>query len=295
MTQTRAVSFDRGLSPEFLKALQPGGPFACLVDASRAHSLDLQIRKDYLNLYHQGCSVLKLSRRATRFEATIDSKYLEAVELPDARRRAARQQVFKASDEFIKAFLGGVQAIKETAEPYASKEAGVEEEIIRAHLKRSCPVVFIDRQVEKSGVGKSVDLVGLTSREQFLLAELKCEADDSIQRVHKQIAGYCAFVAERDGLLCGQMAHSYRKVVSQKQILGLLSEKTKFPSGRPPVICLLILYNYKKRSRLLGILREAVREAPLPLPLYLVQLPEGNYQLPPQEMWEELSEPHSWH
>lgn len=57
-----AIDFNRGLAEEFVRELK-GGRLSGLLTCARQRGLDVQIRENYVNFYHQGCSVLKLPCR----------------------------------------------------------------------------------------------------------------------------------------------------------------------------------------------------------------------------------------
>jgi hypothetical protein len=206
--------------------------------------------------------------------------------LPDALALAGDYRRFHATGQFVGAYTEHVPAILSTAQPYAGPEAVVEQMMIRASHGGASPVVFIDRQVQMHGVRKKADLVGLTAEGQFVLTEVKRGLDNRIQHLMEQIREYYTVLAGSDGCLREEVVRSYRKVVQQKQSLGLLPRDIRLLDELDKVTCLLVLYGYNPRSELLVRLRQA--SSAHSLPVSLVVLPEGFYTLPPAAAWERL-------
>ena len=279
--------FKRGLSDEFVTELR-AGRFAPLLAKSVSAGLDVQIREDYLNFYHDGLSVLALSEHAAspRYRARIHRKYLDCVALPDALAPAGDYRWFDGTGQLTTAFVQHLLKILSNAQRHQGREAVVEQKMIRASLGIGSPVVFIDRQVQVHGVRKKADLVGLTAAGQFVITEVKQGLDNRIQHLLDQIEEYYSVMVGPDGCLRGEIVRSYRKVVEQKRSLGLLPQDIRLPDERAQVICLLVLSGYNPRSELLVRLRQASGDHSLPV--VLVVLPEGSYTLPPVAAWERL-------
>ena len=286
-----AIDFRRGLSGEFLRDLKDGR-LGDLLACARQRELDVQIREDYVNFYHQGCSVLKLTRhsRLSTYRAEIHVKYVAGLNLPDRQNCGGNYAVFSVADAFIEAYVHGIADILANAGHYVSPESTVEKSLIRASFDASSPVVFIDRQVQVHGTRKRIDMVGVTQPLQgeprFILAELKEGLDASIQRVIGQITGYYHVLVNEDGTLKDCVHHAYQEVVSQKIQLGLLPSCVAFPEAKACVECVVILCNYPQRSRLLDRLRQEAEHSTIRTRLVL--LDEDCFALPPQDQWERL-------
>lgn len=279
--------FNRGLSDDLVAELQ-GGRFAQLLAASARVGLDVQLREDYVSFYHDGLSVLGLSKHVAspRYRARIHRKYLEVISLPDALAPAGDYCCFSATEQFTEAYTQQLPTILSNALSYAGAEAVVEQKMIRASHGSGSPVTFIDRQVQVHGVRKKADLVGLTAEGQFAVTEVKQGLDNRIQHLMDQIGEYYSVMAGPDGCLREDVVRSYRKVVEQKQSLGLLPGNILFPDDRMQVTCLLVLYGYNPRSELLARLRQAGADSSLPVALAM--LPTGSFTLPPATAWERL-------
>ena len=64
-----------GLSRQFMDDLQEG-MLATIKDRVLAdHTLCLEIREDYVNIYYRGGSLLKLTRKSYGYEALFDTNY----------------------------------------------------------------------------------------------------------------------------------------------------------------------------------------------------------------------------
>ncbi|MCE5278068.1 MAG: hypothetical protein ABFD92_07540 [Planctomycetaceae bacterium] len=279
--------FRRGLSDDFVAQLM-SGHLAPLLSAADNFGLDVQIRENYLNFYYEGLSLLKLSQnnRDVRYRAVIHREFLSDISYPEPLAPEGFYCRFAASEAFVAAYVANLERLLANAQPHAKAEAAIEQRIIKAGCSPDAPLVLIDRQVQLHGVSGRADMVGMTGDGQFVIVELKQGLDNRIQHLLDQMRDYYTIMAATDGLLRMEMAHAYRKVVQQKQSLGLLPPALRFPEGRPPVTCLLVLYDYNPASKLLT--RLLTTAALHSLPIALVELPPGSYTLPPAAAWKPL-------
>ncbi len=288
-----AVRFSRGLSDGFLAEIN-AGRFSGVLHAAASRRLDVQIREHYLDIYADGCCVLKLEEgRSARgpYWASIHHKFLHGVSLADgqgARPRGSYRR-FEASPHFIETYLRSLGAILENSGRYVKPEAALEEQMIGQSRCPSSPVLFVDRQVQVHGIRRRADLIGVTADPEaaarVVLVELKQGLDNRIQHLVDQMSEYRQIIAPQGRLHC-EVASSYRTVVAQKRELGLVPPAATFPGGRPSVDCLLVLANYNPKSRLLGRLRERARESSFGVKLILLE--KDQYVLPSPESWEVL-------
>jgi len=72
----------RELHPAFMDDLQAGRLRALLERVRLDCTLDLEIRKDYLNIYYRGGNLLRLGRRGRAYTARFDKKYARGAPLP---------------------------------------------------------------------------------------------------------------------------------------------------------------------------------------------------------------------
>jgi len=288
-----AVRFRRGLSDGFLAEIK-AGRFSAILSAATSRCLDVQIREHYLDIYADGCCVLKLEERQSApgsYWASIHHKFLDGVSLADDQGSRARGSYvrFKASPAFIDTYVCSLDAILENSRRYVKPEAALEEQMIRQSRCPSSPVLFIDRQVQVYGIRRRADLIGVTvdpeAAARVVLVELKQGLDNRIQHLMDQMGAYRKTVAPQGRLHC-EVASSYRTVVAQKRELGLVPPAAAFPEGRPSVECLLVLADYNTKSKLLGRLRERARESSFGVKLILLE--KDQYVLPPTDSWEAL-------
>jgi len=288
-----AVRFSRGLSDGFLAEIK-AGRFSGVLHAAASRRLDIQIREHYLDVYADGCCVLKLEEGRSRpgvYWASIHRKFLQGVSLADDQDSRARGNYvrFKASPAFIDTYLCSLDAILGNSRRYVKPEAALEEQMIGQNRCPSSPVLFIDRQVQVHGIGRRADLIGVTTCSatpaRVVLVELKQGLDNRIQHLVDQMSEYRQIIAPQ-GRLHAEVASSYRTVVAQKRELGLVSLAAAFPEGRPSVECVLVLANYNPNSKLLGRLRERARESSFGVKLILLE--KDHYVLPSPESWEVL-------
>ncbi|MBM3500217.1 MAG: type I restriction enzyme HsdR N-terminal domain-containing protein [Armatimonadetes bacterium] len=280
--------FARGLSEEFMRDLREGA-LSGLLDATRTYRLDLQIREDYLNLYHDGKAVLKLEHRPrlSAYRAVIHSKFLPGVELPGPASSRKEHMCFDAGPGFVDAYASQLPKIIANACRYRHSEGAAEEALIRQSLIGSSPVVFIDRQVQVHGVSKRADVIGLTrDGERVILGEVKQGLNNDIQHLIDQLTPYYHIAAGADGCLSNEFAFAYRVVVEQKRELGVLPESIVFPAVPPRVDCLVMLCDYNEKSQLLGRLRGQAARSDLRIWLTCPFGPD--YLLSPPEEWEQL-------
>ncbi len=279
-------TFARGVSDAFVTELA-SGRFAGILERARDHPLDVQIREHYIDFYADGCCVLQLRERPKAgYEAAIHEKYVGETRLPGERRRNPRGICYEVSDAFVAAYLAGFATIMANARALAKRERTLEERIIRANNGPTSPVVFFDRQVQMHGVPKKADLLGLLSLPdggvRVLLTEIKQGQKVLAQSLIDQTKAYYEVFAPA-GRLRECLANAYRKVISQKQELGLLPAAVAFPSAPPPVECLVVLCERELTSKLLLGLRTAARAARLRAKL--VCLSQEEYVLPPPGEW----------
>lgn len=279
--------FNRGLSDLLVIELR-SGRFVPLLAESLRVGLDVQIREDYLNFYHNGLSILALSRHTSLpcFRVRIHWKYLDGIELPREMPRAGDYRRFDASLELVEMLIRRLPILLKNAALYAGPEAIVEEKMIRGSHNDSSGIAFIDRQVQVPGVRTRADLVGLTAEGQLVVTEVKQGLDNRIQHLMDQIRGYYVVLTDPCGCLREDVANAYRRVVEQKHSLGLLPQHVRPPVAGAAVKCLLVLYGYNPLSKLLARLRLAAATGSLPVDL--VMLSEQCYDLPPATVWERL-------
>ena len=283
------VRFARGLSATFLNDLETGFLQGLIHTATEKH-LDVQIRENCIDVYALGRSVLNLKQMAQfgAYGCKIHSKFLTGLEwMASLNIRSDGYCYFGVDSANLAMFIRSIDRIVGNAEATAEPEASAEQGLIQESHQPGSPLIFIDRQVQLHGVRKRLDLIGMCvqSEAKIVLTELKCGLNNDIQHVMDQIGPYYRLIAE-DGRLREDVFASYEDVVRQKQRLGLLSPQVRMPEERPRVECLVVLYDYNIRSRLLDRLRQAAELSNLPASF--VSLPKEHYVIPPISDWTPL-------
>lgn len=279
---------NRGLSDEFLSSLQSGS-MAPIICAAKTYGLDLQIREDYINLYHRGLSLLKLthSRRGS-YRAEINLKFLPGVQLPGEIRRGACYATFDADDLFARQYSTSVAAVSANADRHVGSERSAEQSLVRGSLHAGSAVVIIDRQVQLHGLRKCADVIGITREDEprLIIGELKYGLDRRIPRISEQLGHYYRMLTDPDGRLAQNVADVYRRVIEQKCRLHVLPGDVSFPARSPRVECLAILCDYSPRRPLLEEARAAAEGCGFAV--RLVQPTGPDYEVPPVDEWEKL-------
>jgi hypothetical protein len=276
--------FARGLSDRFVSDLELGklSPVLC---AACDLELDVQIRDGYVDIYSRGNSVPSVRETgAGHYVVRIHRKFVSE---PHGCSTGNYVQ-FALSDEYLMSCGILMKGFVDKASPYAKKEAPTEEQIIRASLRPGSSVVFFDRQIQIPGDPLKLrpDLIGLTqdadAEPRLVLTELKCGLDNRIQDLMGTMQSYYDTFAP-NGHLREDIVAAYSKVVTQKVRLGLLPPSIRFPEKSPTVDCLIILYNYNRKSDLLRRLSDRAKS--YQLKPWLVELPANIYKLPSLPGW----------
>ncbi|MEN9933985.1 MAG: hypothetical protein RLZZ387_564 [Chloroflexota bacterium] len=144
----------RGLSPNFITALQSGILSGLRQRVLADNDLDLQIRDGYLNIYYKGNSLLKLTEQGGgRYRVTINAKFTGDVRLPDITNVATAEQ-----------FLRAIPQLKEAIITHGASSLEVEYEqlIIRSNnqeTRTNSDYYIVDRQYVDGAA--RFDLVGV--------------------------------------------------------------------------------------------------------------------------------------
>jgi hypothetical protein len=118
------MSFDRGLAPEFLKALVSG---VCrpVSEACDDAGLDVRIRDNYINAYSNGQSVAKLEGGKRRIALTVHHKYLPD-QLGPVWRRSGKYRRATVTPSFAQEFAAMVPDIVARSRNYTKTEHPIE-------------------------------------------------------------------------------------------------------------------------------------------------------------------------
>lgn len=212
--------FERGLSDDFVCSLndlyRDKGWWADIVNDPQTF---VAIRKDYINVYYRGASLVRVEHSKDGIAAHIHYKYLLAPSLPK-RKQYVR---FGASGEVDEpSTLRGIvrdridsAALKAAARNYVGDEkSGVH----AISLKSANAVVDVEIAISKGGRAPRIDIASLVDdgdtiavrffeAKAFSSGELRAE-NDVPPAVVKQINAYSVLVRERES----QIVSSYQRM-----------------------------------------------------------------------------------
>jgi hypothetical protein len=212
----------RGLSSRFLDSLQNGhlAPLTRVVRQDK--DLDLAIRKDYLNIYFKGNSLLKLEEHASGYRPHVDPKFLDGAILAPLDDETSAER-----------FVDMIPSIKSRIIRVcgSSLETEYEQLVIRANNRepRSASEYFIVDRQYATGAGERFDLIaccwpraGRRSGQTVspCVLEVKFALNNDIGEVDAQLARYYAAIAPR----AAEFAEECETVFRQKLALGLYDQ-----------------------------------------------------------------------
>ena len=212
----------RGLSPNFIAALQTGVLAGLRERVIADKDLDLQIRDGYLNVYYKGNALLKLTEvSSARYDVEIHVKFLGDLTLPDIRDAATAQQ-----------FLDAIPQLKEGIIVHGTSSLEIEYEqlLIRANNlepRTNSEYFIVDRQYARGAA--RFDLIGVCwpserrKRGQEIAPcffEIKFALNADIREIHDQLKRYYDLIA-RDA---GGFAQEIEQLLKQKLELGLFKQ-----------------------------------------------------------------------
>ena len=254
----------RGLSPGFLAELR-SGPLLERVHADS--SLDLQIRREYVNVYYRGGMLLRWSPAGGEF----DAKYAlgAPLELPSSGDLHGWIEAFPLLKDLIDRF------------PKGADEREIQQQIVRANNygPHARPTDYYVCDIEYAGDHGRFDLVLVewagtqrkrTDGHRLVLCELKhgqgaMTGPAGIQAHMRQADAFCSDPARVQALKSEMVA-----LFNQKRALGLVDcdkDLTGFSDKKP--MFLLVCANNNPRSSVMG------REIRAGLPLQHVELALG--------------------
>jgi hypothetical protein len=259
----------RGLSPEFLDALQSGllSPLRERVKLDR--SLCLELRADYLNVYYRGGSLMKVARVNGGYTAVFDRQYFEGAEQAPA---LPAPQLREPAD--VAAWLAALPWLKQGMDLFFGKHPKEEREIQQMLLRdnnrggvaRSTDYYVCD--IEYANTHGRFDVVAVhwpsTPAERkkqggrrLVLAEVKHGdgALDGMAGLHAHITAVNAHLANPTNVI--ELKQEMVRVFNQKRALGFIDcEKDLLSFSAEQPLLLLVLANHDPgKSRLRELLR----------------------------------------
>ena len=280
--------FQRGLSKALLQDLRDG-PCRTVLQACREARLDVRLRDNYVNAYFRGRSLARISgRHRLPARLQVHHKYLVDDRLGDidAPRRGA-YCYFDVDDDLARTYAASLDIVIERARAYAGPEEDVELQLLQRNDDTAVVCCF-DRQILVPCTPGALDLVGLLADPEPVLVaiEVKRFPDNSIQRVPLQLNRYLEILDPTQHGLRGDVARSYQKVCKQLHALGLPAPEPARISEGMRVMGLVIVSDYKPRSKLLP--RAHKLAATLERPIHLWQPRDGEFLIPGSEQWDRM-------
>ena len=280
--------FRRGLSDDLFDDLMDG-PCATVFRACVKAGLDVRLRANVVNLYFRGRSMARIvgrSRVPHRLE--IHPKYVVEDRIGEfAGRRSGSYLFFDVSAGFADAYAAELPALILKAGKHVGHEENVELRLLQRN-DGTADVCCFDRQVQVPGTRRTVDIVGLISKNvpALVAIEVKRYPDNRIQHVPGQLHEYLEILdPDRKGLR-DDVAESYRTVCSQLRRLGQAAPDPGRITAGMPVRGLVIVSGYNPRSKLLP---RAHRQAEkLERPIYLWEPGSGEFAVPPPARWRRM-------
>lgn len=282
----KSGSFRRGLDPLFIEQLM-NGAFRPLMNTVREQRLDLEIRENYINVYHGRNSVLKLEyrKREQEFCASVHGKYNPPSGFIRAERNPYGRQVFTLAEasEWTDAFVTSVPQICRDSGDHNKPEGDAEFGIMQANHEP--PFVALDRQLQLEGARDSkVDILGLSMADgsaSMVLVELKHGKHLNTLAVLEQIDRYRRLYAADDRLR-QDVADSLDQTLSLKQKLGLLRGAPQQPLRELPIDLLVVLVS--ANSPVLTPPKATTGGALV----HYVGLATGDFRIPERKHWKTL-------
>lgn len=262
----------RGLSAEFFEALrsESGLLHPLLERVKKDHTLCMELRQDYINIYYRGGNLLEVRRSGEKYKTSFNRSY----QTSGATLRLPKDWILKPSD--VAAWLDAFPAMKQQMDFHLSGKKAEEREIQQLILRDNnfgrlandtdYYVCDIEYPLVPSGPKTDkkegrVDVIAVhwpstsaarrsqTSLRRLVIAEVK--AGDSALAMK---SGLHEHVRDVNNFLSGNadvknLKRAMEEVFRQKLALGLipgLKSPVRFSDERP--LLLLVLVNHKPAS-----------------------------------------------
>lgn len=213
----------RRLSENFINQLKTGFLSKILQLAIDDYDICFDIRKDYINLYYKGHSLLKLTEdKPEYYSVDIHSKFIDDLRIPSNLINAETTQQFLDSVPYLKR---NIQKVSNR-----SLEIEYEQMIIRANnyeMHNNTEYFIIDRQYANSDA--RFDLIGFfwkrNRRRKYqevdlCLMEVKLALNHDISSIHDQLDRYYKSVMANASSIVDEAS----TVLTQKLELGLFRQ-----------------------------------------------------------------------
>jgi len=221
----------RALSKEFMDKLKKKGIYGPLVERVRADKdLDLEFRGNYINIYYQGHSILKLYQ-----SGGIDISDVFTRDIADMLRSLKTPEEVAKYLELLPKIKDNVTYRDESKRSSKSRELEFEQLLIRANnleSRNNSEYIILDRQYVVINKGKKdrwdlialrwpLDKRGTRYQEGYLsIIEVKYALNPDIQDIKDQVEGYGCYLEANLPNICKES----KRVLEQKLDLGLLAK-----------------------------------------------------------------------
>jgi len=254
----------RRLSEAFMRELQTGFLSKITKKVLEDKDLDLHIRKDYLNIYYKGNSLLKLTeQRSGKYKTEIHPNLSAGLDIPG----------LLIDETTTDQFLRQVPFLKENIIVHGrfSLETEYEQMIIRANnleARNNSEYFIVDRQYAMGEKGREqLDLMGFfwdrntrgkKTEVPVCFMEIKFALNADIQNIHDQLSRYYDAVKQRPADIAEEAADMFQ----QKLDLGIYSQDKKrleamrsleFSKDIDQFQFILIFVDYNPHSTLLNL------------------------------------------
>jgi hypothetical protein len=233
---------------------------------SSGFEYDLQIRKDYFNLYYKGNSIGKISYKRARktYEISIHHKFVEdrIVKRFNPFLRGS-YQIFSISREQLHPLFStqNLKSMSNMVKKIHFQEEVIYEQMLMTDNVNRDDLIIIDRQVTDKVSKTKMDLLTLKKNKggnyQFCVIEIKLGnngelegseiSDGSSQKsgVNTQLKAYMQRIENNfeDYKAC------YEKNLKQKEKLGLITRPKKFEIGHT-VLGMVVVMGYSGIARM---------------------------------------------
>lgn len=193
---------------------------------------DLQIRKNYFNLYYRGNSIAKVEcngkEPSHEYKITIHNKFINENKYIIKPKTQGKHKVFMIPPEQLESFFSSenLQAICARVKEVRFKEELVIEQMIIADNPPTKNLIIIDRQVIMHGSKPRIDLLALqrtdNERYRFVILEVKLGNNPELKRkVINQTKKYIELIRGN----FETFKKCYQTNYKQKKELGLFEDK----------------------------------------------------------------------
>ena len=159
----------RELSESFLNALEEGQLKSLLNRVKQDHTLDLQIRDDYINIYYRGGNILDIKKVGENYNFHFATNYL-----PEEERNEPNIENYTPETNDCEAWVNTMKNRKEAIDLYFDKKQSLEKEfqqtVVRVNnyclrrdgkgVSRSTDFFIIDSEYDNSQ-GSRFDLIAV--------------------------------------------------------------------------------------------------------------------------------------